>query len=88
MTSREQKVLNRAHDNLLAAIIRDWQEKEKLTNLAAANKLGVPMRTYGDWKGGQHSPRGFALKKLYEIIGLAKRRARHSNNAISKSHEI
>ena len=70
-----QKLLERGHDNLLAAIIRDWQKKRKLTNPQAAKELGVPLRTYGDWKGGQHAPRGFALKQLREKLKASARRS-------------
>jgi DNA-binding transcriptional regulator YiaG len=69
-----QNLLAKGHDNLLAAIIRDWQRKRKLTNPAAAKELGVPLRTYGDWKGGQHAPRGFALKQLREKLKASARR--------------
>ena len=70
-----QNLLAKGHDNLLAAIIRDWQRKRKLTNPAAAKELGVPLRTYGDWKGGQHAPRGFALKQLREKLKASSRRS-------------
>ena len=70
-----QKLLERGHDNLLAAIIRDWQKKRKLTNPQAAKELGVPLRTYGDWKGGQHAPRGFALKQLREKLKASAHRS-------------
>ena len=70
-----QNLLAKGHDNLLAAIIRDWQRKRKLTNPAAAKELGVPLRTYGDWKGGQHAPRGFALKQLREKLKASARRS-------------
>jgi hypothetical protein len=53
-----QKLIARGHDNLLGAIIKAWQKKMKITNPAAAKELGVTLRTYGDWKGGQHAPHG------------------------------
>ena len=70
-----QKLLAKGHDNLLAAIIRDWQKKRNLTNPQAAKELGVPLRTYGDWKGGQHAPRGFDLKQLREKLKVSARRS-------------
>ena len=70
-----QKLLERGHDNLLAAIIKAWQKKRKLTNPQAAKELDVPLRTYGDWKGGQHAPRGFALKQLREKLKASARRS-------------
>ena len=69
-----QNLLAKGHDNLLAAIIKAWQKKRKLTNPQAAKELGVPLRTYGDWKGGQHAPRGFALKQLREKLKASARR--------------
>ena len=51
-----------------------------LTQEQAAKELGVPLRTYGDWKGGQHAPRGFALKQLREKL---KASARHSNDELT-----
>ena len=74
-----QKLLAKGHDNLLAAIIRDWQKKRKLTNEQAAAEIGVPLRTYGDWKGGQHAPRGFALASLRTVLKL-KRAVRRQNS--------
>lgn len=79
MTRYHQKILERAHDNLLGAIIRDWQKKLNITNWKAAQTLGTPLRTYNDWKAGKHSPRGFALEKLYDALKLEKRTARRSN---------
>ena len=79
-----QKLLAKGHDNLLAAIIKAWQKKRNLTNPAAAKELGVPLRTYGDWKGGQHAPRGFALKQLREKL---KASARHSNAELSSASD-
>ena len=70
-----QKLLAKGHDNLLAAIIKAWQKKRKLTNPQAAKELGVPLRTYGDWKGGQPAPRGFALKQLREKLKVSARRS-------------
>lgn len=49
--------------------IRCWQRANGLSNKDAAIKLGVPLRTYGDWKGGQHAPRGFAKLQLVEKLG-------------------
>lgn len=74
-----QKLLAKGHDNLLAAIIRDWQKKRKLTNEQAAAEIGVPLRTYGDWKGGQHSPRGFALASLRAVLKLKRTARRHND---------
>ena len=76
-----QNLLAKGHDNLLAAIIKAWQKKRKLTNPQAAKELGVPLRTYGDWKGGQHAPRGFALKQLREKLKASVRRPNASNSA-------
>ena len=52
----------------LSSAIAEWQNKRKLTNAQAAAEIGVPLRTYGDWKGGEHAPRGYARKKLSEWL--------------------
>jgi DNA-binding transcriptional regulator YiaG len=53
---------------LTPAVLRDWQKNAGLTSARAASLLGVPLRTYQDWKSGAHLPRGFALKQLRDAI--------------------
>ena len=67
--------LDKGQAKPLSDIIRDWQKKRKLTNQESADLIGVPLRTYGDWKGGQHVPRGFALKQIREKLKSEKSRS-------------
>ena len=48
--------------------IKAWQLKSRLNNFQAARKLEIPLRTYMDWKCGSHSPRGFALKAISNLL--------------------
>ncbi|MDE2106798.1 MAG: helix-turn-helix transcriptional regulator [Patescibacteria group bacterium] len=56
---------------ILSEIIQGWQRKRNITNQQSADELGIPLRTYGDWKGGHHIPRGFALKQLNEKLNVS-----------------
>ena len=60
---------NRKNRMTLPTLIRRWQIRRKLTNAKAAKTLGVPLRTFGDWKGGQHKPSRIALRAIRERLG-------------------
>ena len=49
--------------------IKQWQAEWALTNLEAAERLGVPVRTYSGWKSGRHAPRGRpAFERLRALL--------------------
>ena len=50
-----------------------------LTQLEAAARLGVPLKTYLDWEQGRHAPRGLALEALRQKIKFQPGGARKSN---------
>jgi len=51
--------------------IRHWQLRRGLTNQAAAATLGVPLRTFEDYRAGRRTPRGLALEMLLQKLGAA-----------------
>lgn len=46
--------------------LRRWQGPR--TDAQAASALGVPLRTYHNWKIGHRTPRGFTLTQLLKLI--------------------
>ena len=48
--------------------LKRWQKQNGFTNKQAAAKIGTPLRTFNDWKCGDHAPRGFALQQLREAL--------------------
>ncbi len=48
--------------------LRRWQKRHDLTDAQAAAGLGVPRRTYENWKQGHREPRGLALQTVLRII--------------------
>jgi DNA-binding transcriptional regulator YiaG len=48
--------------------LKEWRGKKKLTQAAAATRLGVSLRTFQEWEQGRMAPRGFALSALMERI--------------------
>lgn len=52
----------------LPQLIRRWQKRRGLTNQAAASLLGVPLRTFENYRAGSRTPRGLALPALLEKL--------------------
>lgn len=44
--------------------LKRWQKRRGLTNEAAAAFVGVPLRTWEDWRAGRMRPRAAALALL------------------------
>ena len=49
---------------MIAARLKHWQRRRGLTNQAAAALLGVPKRTFEDWRDGRRQPRGLTAEML------------------------
>lgn len=43
-----------------AALVLKWRNAQQLSQPKAAERLGVPYRTFQDWEYGQREPRGLA----------------------------
>jgi len=54
--------------------LRQWQGDR--ADAQAAETLGVPLRTYHNWKIGHRTPRGLALDALQDRLA---RRVGHAN---------
>ena len=52
----------------LSQRLRQWQASLQLSDPQAAATLGVPVRTYENWKQGHRAPRGLALNVVLRII--------------------
>ena len=56
----------------LSKQLKEWRKGAKhnfpYTQAAAAEVLGVPLRTYQQWEQGRQAPRGIALKAVLERI--------------------
>jgi DNA-binding transcriptional regulator YiaG len=53
----------------LADDLRNWRERNKLSQSAAALKLKLSKRTLQGWEHERHEPRGLALVALRDKIG-------------------
>ena len=53
---------------MIPARIKYWQKRRALTNQAAADWLGVPLRTFEDYRAGRRTPRGLALEMLLQKL--------------------
>jgi DNA-binding transcriptional regulator YiaG len=52
--------------------LRRWRKARGLTNEAAAEFIGVPLRTFEDWQSGRRSPAALSAAALAEKIKLRK----------------
>ena len=57
-----------------ADIVRDWRESRNLSKVQAAQRLGIPYRTFQDWELGNRTPRGIArsliIRKLSILVAV------------------
>jgi len=46
--------------------LKAWRRKSKLTQQAAADRLGISRRSYEKWEQAERTPRGLSLSALME----------------------
>jgi DNA-binding transcriptional regulator YiaG len=52
----------------IAKKLKAWRKARKLTQGAAANELGVSLRTLQEWEQARAEPRGYARSALEKVI--------------------
>lgn len=48
--------------------LNEFKEKTKMTNLEIASLLGVPLRTFEDWKSNRRVPSSFIIKQVEFLL--------------------
>ncbi len=48
--------------------LTEFKEKTKMTNQEIASLIGVPLRTFEDWKAGNRVPDNFKRRIIEEIL--------------------
>jgi transcriptional regulator with XRE-family HTH domain len=53
-------------------LLKGWRDKKGFTQLEAAKRLGISVRTLQHWEIARNMPRGFGLQALVKIISAGK----------------
>jgi DNA-binding transcriptional regulator YiaG len=51
-----------------AKLLKDYRERRRFTQEAAAKHLGVSLRTLQNWEVARNMPQGFGLKALVSAL--------------------
>lgn len=54
-------------------ILTEFKDKSKMTNQEIASLIGVPLRTFEDWKAGKRVPDDFKRRIIEETLGISKK---------------
>lgn len=55
-----------------AKTLQAWRERKGLTQVEAARKLGISVRTLQNWEIARNMPRGYGLAALLKVIGARR----------------
>ena len=55
--------------------LKDWRDRKGFTQVEAAKKLGISVRTLQNWEIARNMPRGYGLAALLKVLGPGHRRA-------------
>ena len=53
-------------------LLKAWRDKKGFTQIEAAKRLGISVRTLQNWEIARNMPRGFGLQALVKMISQGK----------------
>jgi transcriptional regulator with XRE-family HTH domain len=53
-------------------LLKSWRDRKGFTQLEAAKRLGISVRTLQNWEIARNMPRGFGLQALVKMISAGK----------------
>ena len=55
-------------DRKFRKLLKAWRDKKGFTQIEAAKRLGISVRTLQNWEIARNMPRGFGLQALVKMI--------------------